>query len=316
MSRSSRALVVTGVVVLVVCASSLAVAAVPFGLDSPSEVDVSDQVIQIGYEHYSFDGIARVERGEDLAIQGTAPASASYWVDLYDSDRRPVAFSDRSLQGNDSTSFDTDYLTPGSYIAVLVHEDEIRAVLPVVVEGYAVSVEDVPDTAEAGAELTVTATLSKDPKSPEKTAVELAVLDSESDRIVTRRAMTGDGDTYSGTVRLDRPGEYEVYVNVRGEKDVRGHAVLLGFSDPRSLSVTGTPPSTETAGDDGTAEPTATDTAPPATAEPTPTGAPDGVITRNATLGTSSPSDRRPVGPLSLVFALFLIVGLVYWFRR
>lgn len=315
MSRSSRALVVAGVVVLVVCASSLAVAAVPFGLDSPSEVDVSDQVIRIGYEHYSFDGIARVERGEQLDIRTTAPASASYWVDLYDSDRRPVAFSDRSLRGNDSTSFETGYLTPGSYIAVLVHEDEIRAVLPVVVEGYAVSVQGVPETVEAGSELTVTATLSKDSKSPEKTTVELAVLDSETDGIVTRRAMTGDGDTYSGTVRLDRPGEYEVYVNVRGEKDVRGHAVLLGFSDPQSFSVTGTP-SFEGTSDGGTAEPTATDTAPPATAEPTPTGAPDGVITRNATPGTSSPSDRPPVGPLSLVFALFLVVGLVYWFRR
>ena len=208
MSRSSRALVVTGVVVLVVCASSLAVAAVPFGLDSPSEVGVSDQVIQIGYEHYSFDGIARVERGEELDIRTTAPASASYWVDLYDSDRRPVAFSDGSLQGNDSTSFATDYLTPGSYIAVLVHEDEIRAVLPVVVEGYAVSVEDVPGTVEAGSELTVTATLSKDPKSPEKTAVELAVLDSESDRIVTRRAMTGiEARTYSIVGRCERTGE-------------------------------------------------------------------------------------------------------------
>ena len=315
MPRSSHALVAVALAVLVLCSTSLSVAAVPYALDSPSEVDVPDQVIWIGYEFYEFDGIARVDHGAELEIQATAPGSDPYGIDLYNSDRKPVAFSDGSLRGNDSASFDTEHLTPGSYIAALVLDREIRAVLPVVVEGYDVSVEGPPDTVETGEDLTVSASLSKDPDSPELTRVELAIVDRESEDIVVQRTMATDGSAYSATVQLDDPGEYEAYVNVRGQKDVRGRAVLLGFSDPQRFSVVGSPSFSGT--DDGTTEPDTAGTASPEpTAQPASTDAPDGVITRNATPGASPSGQQRPVDALSMLFALLLVVGLVYWFRR
>lgn len=317
MFRLPSHVLVAAVVFSLLCAVPVAVATVPYGLASPSEVGVSDRGIVVGYEHFGFDGVARLERGEELVVRATAPRSAIYGVDLYDSDRSPVALSDR-LRGNDSTSFETDSLTPGSYAAVLVDEQEVKAVLPVVVEGYAVSAE-VPETVGTGTELTVTAALERDPASPEATRVELVVTERESGYILTRREMARDGTAYAATVRLAEPGEYDLYVNVRGGKSVRGREAVLGFSDPHTVSVTGTPSTTGLeVPDDADA---GTDTATPSgAAEPSPptaTTAPGNVITVNATPGTAAADGARSFGPtLSLLLVLFLGVGVLYWFRR
>jgi hypothetical protein len=312
--RTTHVLVVV-VLIALLCAVPVAVAAVPYGLESPSEVAVSDRVILIGYENFGFDGVARVERGEELVVRTTAPGSAVYGVDLYDSDRSPVALSDR-LRGNDSASLETDSLTPGSYVAALLDEQEVKAVLPVIVEGYAVSAE-VPETVGTGTDLTVTTTLERDPASPEASRVELVVTERRSGYILTRRDMEHDGTAYAATVRLAEPGEYHLYVNVRGQKSVRGREVVLGFSDPQAVSVTGTPSAVGLEVPDDAEAGTGTATPSPGTARPTATAAPENVITVNATAGTAAADGGRSLGTtLSMLLALFLGVGLLYWFRR
>lgn len=307
MSRLTRALVAVCVVALLLPTVPGVLAAGPYGLDSPSAVDVPDRTMSVGYEGFDVGGIARVERGEDLLVRATAPPDTRYRIELYSSHRMGLAMSDRTLRGNGSASFETGYLTPGSYVAALFEGTELRAVLPVVVEGYTVAV-DAPDTVEAGTDATVTATLTKDPASPDRSRVELVVVDRASGEIAIQRAMTADTAGHSTTVSPDEPGEYDVYVNVRGQKSVRDQRVLLGFSDPRPLSVTapsspidagaGSGPTTTAEGGTATAGTTGSSTTDP-----------EGVITRNPTDGPSTPVEGSPATLLSVVFTLLLAAG-------
>lgn len=311
MSRLTRALVVVCVVALLLPTVPGVLAAGSYGLDSPSAVDVPDRTMSIGYEEFEVGGIARVSQGEDFVVRAAVPSDTPYRIELYSSLRMGVAISDRTLRGDDSVSFETGYLTPGSYVAALFEGTEIRAVLPVVVEGYTVSV-DAPDTVEAGTDATITATLTKAPDSPDRSRVELVVVDRASGEIVTQRTMTADASGHSATVSPDEPGEYDVYVNVRGQKSVRDRRVLLGFSDPRTLSVTA--PSSpigqdqDAEGGSGTADEESAATATGTTGSSA--TVPEGVITRNPTDGPSTPLESSPATLLSVVFTLLLAAGL------
>ena len=309
---------------IVVCIVAVTLAAVPgalgaggYGLDSPSTVDVPDGVVSGEGELFTVREIARVPHGEPFRLRTAAPAGAAYGVELRDMNGGVVEVSNRTLRGNDSISFATGDIRPGSYVAVLSDHGGPQAVLPVVIEGYAVSV-DAPETAEAGADLTVSATLVADPAAPDVGEVELAIVDRASGEVAVQRAATADRGGYSATVRLDDPGEYDVFVNVRGARSTKGHKEVLGFSDARTLSVTApsSPPGDGAAATDADDAGAAT---PSGTATPSAsTTVPEGVITRNATVGPSTPGEDPSTAVLSMAFTLFLAagLGLLLWTRR
>lgn len=312
MSRHTGAVLAVCVVAVVLAATSGATAAGAYGIDSPSAVDVPDQTVMGAGEFLTVREIARVERGEPFVVDTTAPADATYEVELRGMYGQVVAVSDRALRGEDSATFETASLPPGSYVAVLVDQGTPRRVLPVVVEGYGVTAA-VTDTAEAGAEVTVSADLTPVGDPPDRERVEVVVVDRSSGEMVMQKAMTPDRGGHSATIELADPGEYGLCVNVRGERAVRGYNEILGFSDAHGLTVT---EPVEAAAVEPTDTPgTATATA-PATTSP-PTTVPEGVITRNPTDDGSTPGESQPSSLLSVVFALLLALGLglLYWAR-
>lgn len=320
-AAAGRAVLVVSVVAVALAATPGVLAAGGYALDSPSAVDVPTREVSFGGEPYTVEDIARVSPGEDLVLRSTAPADARLRIDLFNSHRMGVLTSDSALIGNDSETLETEGLAPGSYLAVLYEgRGDPRAVLPVVVEGYT-AVVDAPETAEAGAEVTVEATLSGDSRAPDPGRVDLVVAERASEEIVRQRTMEGGPDRYTGTVRLDDPGAYELYVFVRGQDSIRDRRVLLGFSDARTLSVTGSA-SGDGAATQGTDTPApdtpAPDTTAPATSTTGTAAASDGVITRNATVGAGTPAGNRSTRILSMMFTLFLAAGLgvLLWTRR
>ena len=316
MSRHTGAVLAVCVVAVVLAATSGATAAGAYGIDSPSAVDVPDQTVMGAGEFLTVREIARVERGEPFVVDTTAPADATYEVELRGMYGQVVAVSDRALRGEDSATFETASLRPGSYVAVLVDQGTPRRVLPVVVEGYEVTAA-VTDTAEAGAEVSVSADLTPVGDPPDRERVEVVVVDRSSGEVVVQEAMTADRGGHSATLRLADPGAYGLYVNVRGERTVRGYNEILGFSDAHELTVTEPveAAAVEPTGTPGSAAVTATATA-PATTSP-PTTVPEGVITRNPTDGGSTPGESQSSSLLSVVFALLLALGLglLYWAR-
>lgn len=312
MSRLTRALVVVCVVALLLPTVPGVLAAGPYGLDSPNAVDVPNQVVRGAGEFLTVREIARVPRGEPFVVEATAPAGAAYGVELRNMHGMTVDVSNRTLRGNDSTAFETGYLRPGSYVAVLYDRGEARAALPVVIEGYGVATE-VPDSAEAGTDVTVVANLTAASGAPTLERVEVVVVDRSTKEAVVQRTMTADGDGYAATIRLDEPGEYGLGVNVRGERSVEGYDEILGFGDAHTLSVTAPESSTTGSAATGATEATTTRT----TSATASTTVPEGVITRNPTDGPSTPVEDSPATLLSVVFTLLLAagLGLILWSR-
>jgi hypothetical protein len=307
-------------VALVVLVVAVALAGTPgvlgaraYGLDSPSAVDVPDQTVHGAGEFLTVREIARVQRGEPFEVQATAPDGAVYEVELVDMYGTVVDVSERTLRGDDSTAFETDGLPAGSYVAVLTHQGTAKAVLPVVIAGYEVSAA-VTDTAEAGTEVTVSADVTAVPDAPDGERVEVIVVDRSTSEMVVQETMTADREGYSATIQLEKPGEYGLCVNVRGERSVRGFDELLGFGDAHTLSVTA--PASPTA-ESAPAAAAATGTATPAGSATASTTVPEGVITRNATAGPPTTVTDSPTTALSVVFALLLAagLGLLYWVR-
>lgn len=312
-ARLARVGLVALVVAVALAGTPGALGARSYGLDSPSAVDVPDQTVRGAGEFLTVREIARVQRGDTFEVRATAPDGAAYEVELVDMHGTVVDVSERTLRGDDSTTFETDGIPAGSYVAVLTHQGTAKAVLPVVIAGYGVSAA-VTDTVEAGTEVTVSADVTAAPNAPDRERVEVIVVDRSTKEMVLQETMTADRDGYAATIQLEEPGEYGLCVNVRGERSVRGFDELLGFSDAHTLSVTA--PASPTA-ESAPAAAAATGTATAAGTATASTTVPEGVITRNATAGPSTTVTDSPTTALSVVFALLLAagLGLLYWVR-
>jgi len=315
-SRPLRVALVVLVVAVALAGTPGALGARSYGLDSPSAVDVPRTVVSGDGMALNLNKIARVSRGEPFVLRTRAPDDAVYRVELLNRHGMVYDISNRTLRGDDTTTFETDYLQPGSYIAVLYDHGVSQAALPVVVEGYDVAV-DAPEATEAATDVTVSATTTRVSDAPAADRVELLVVDSVSKEVVVQRVMnaTNDAGAYSTTVRLVDPGPYRLYVNVRGQRLAEGYQEVLGFSDPLTLSVTAS--SSPTTEDTSDAASTGSGTATRTRAEPPATTVPEGVITRTATAGPPTTITDSPTTALSVVFALLLAagLGLLYWVR-
>ena len=310
MSRLARVAVVVCVLALALPAAPGALAADSYGIDSPSAEDVPRTVVSGGDGAITLNKVARVDHGERFVLRTVAPGDATYRVELRNVHGMVVDVSNRTLRGEDDTSFGTDYLQPGSYVAVLYDDGESKAALPVVVEGYDVTV-DAPESVEAETDATVSATLIRSAAGPRLGGVELVVVASASGEVVVQRGMNGTTERgrFATTVRLSDPGTYRLAANVRGERSVRGYREVLGFSEPRSLSVVAPASPTDGGTDDATAAAEGAATS-GTESSPAPTTVPEGVITRNATVGSATPLADSPTTVLSVFFALLLAGGL------
>ncbi len=291
--------VVIGIVLCVLFAgvAPASVSAATYSITSPSAVDVPDRTESLSGQSYTVTEAARVAQGSSVGLDVSAPSGTSYSVYLYNADQQ-IERTSAQLSGDDSTSFSTSSLSPGSYVAVVYRSGSIEALMPVIIEGYTVS-PDHSNSVAAGADLTVTTPLTKTASGSSLSEVELVVVEADTESVFERTSMSDSGGEYATTVQIDEAGEYEVYVNVRGSKEVRGEKELLGFSDPSELTVTSDQTNQDESGSGsgggvgGAAPEPSTDT-PTATETPGPTDTPTPTSSETAnteTMDTSTPSD-------------------------
>lgn len=291
-----------------------------YGLTATRDVDVPERTLTIEGDQFTVSSVSTLRAGDRLEADVQAPDDTEeYGVLLYDADRQIVQSTRSDLTGDRTVSFETDDLEPGSYL-LAVDANGVRAVHPVVVQGYDVTV-DAPSTAEPGAELAVTVDLAPRAGNPPVDRVELAVLgeDVVDEATATRR----DDGTYTATLTApDREGEFRLGAVARGTETVKGgnENVVVAVSQPATLSVEGsddggsettrqpaggdrssgtststpTPSATETTQttDRATVTPTATESRDP-TETPTPTVTEDGPITPAGADGTDEDVEER-----------------------
>ncbi|MHC3439734.1 hypothetical protein ACYJ1Y_16990 [Natrialbaceae archaeon A-gly3] len=212
-----------------------------YGLEIDGAVSTPEQTEEIRGEEYTFDGTGAIESGDPIHL--SVSSSEDYRLYLYNSNEQseytPPVFSpeqDQITVGDDGDiSFDTENLEPGTYMFSL-ETDERKAVYPVVVEGYDLSL-DYPEEATVGEEVTVGASVSPGELSAEPDEVRVAIWDGEDVKQVTLEH-TG---SFEYEASIDLTGfdetEYEVYGAILGDDEVEGHSTSLAIEAGHSLKI-------------------------------------------------------------------------------
>lgn len=221
-----------------------------YSMSSPNGIEIPARTLTVDGGDYTVRAIGRVDPGERVRVDVSAPENAEYSVHLYNKDLNIEATD--AMTGPGRATFSTDALSPGSYLAA-VYTGTILEVFPVVVEGYGVTV-DAPDAASAAFEVNVSVAdgaLTGDPSE-----VQVVLGDDErSVRVTADRVADGE---YRATVPTDgfEPDTYALYGVIRGEGTTEGgDRVILAVSDRHEIDVvepmSSTPTATPGDGDGG-----------------------------------------------------------------
>jgi hypothetical protein len=213
-----------------------------YSMSSPGEVEIPARDLTVDGEDYTVRAVGRVAPGETVRVDVSAPENAEYSVYLYNKD---LGIEDTdAMSGSGRATFSTDDLSPGSYLAA-VYDGGILEVLPVVVEGYEVTV-DAP--ASADGEFTADVTVADGAFTDEPPEVQV-VLGDDGRSVRTTASRVADGE-YRATVTTDgfEPGTYALYGVVRGEEETEGgDRVILAVSDRHEIRLGAESTSTPTA---------------------------------------------------------------------
>ena len=234
-----------------------AVATNHFQITSENSQPVPERSVEFQGTTYQVDSFIVADTGEEINVSVSGPDEA-YRVYVYNSDEQLV--DSRATLGNDTFTFDLDGYEPGSYAVTVYQAEDHEAIVPLVVEGYNVSI-DAP--AEVGADegMSIQVNVERNGTDESPGAVSAVVSSGEEDLVVDATGSDGEYTADVGAGRLEG-GNYTVYGLVQGDEEVFGRNEVRGVSDSVSLSVrNATTTATRTATPTGTAEPTPTVTA-------------------------------------------------------
>jgi len=247
-----------------------------FQITSENSQPVPERSVDFRGTTYQVDSFIVADTGEAINVSVTGP-DESYRVYVYNSDEQLV--DSRAALGNDTFTFDLEGYESGSYAVTVYQAEDYEAIVPLVVEGYDVSV-DAPENITADENMSVRINVERNGTDESPAAVN-AVISSGGDELVVDAA--GSDGEYTAAVEAGslESGNYTVYGLVQGDEEVFGRNEVRGVSDNVSLSVrNATTTATRTAG--ATATPTGT-------AEPTPT--PTATATRSGTDETATSTE-------------------------
>lgn len=276
-----------------------------YDLTIPGSIDTPPREVTIEGQTHTVSAVGRAAPGDDLAVTVAAPTDASYQVLLYNGDRQIEDSKDGT--GEQTVEFGLTGYDPGSYLVALYKDGDYKAVHPVVVRGYTVSMDDVPPRAETNTELTVSVTAEQveNVEDPESVTVVLATDDHD----VQVTAAQASGQTYEATLSLDpfTPGEARIYAVVQGSETAftDDRKEVLGISDTTTVSIyepttttTTTSRDTTTTPPTDTPEPTATTTTITTltnSTDPTASPPPSTTTSETTSVSTSATSTDDPV---------------------
>ena len=296
MTRASSVLLspilVFSLLFLFVVAVALGGATGSYGLSASGSVDVPDRTLTHEGTSYDVGSIAERSQGESLAVSVSVPDGTSFHVDLYDADRQLEESTSGS--GSDRVTFDTGNLAPGTYLLALYADGEYRAIYPLVVTGYDLSVAH-DEKAPVDGTLTVTVDVTATAASGSPAAVEVVIWRGATTEQAT--ATESDSGEYVAELSLSglATGDYTVYAVAQGSDVVYGgQQELLGISGSSAVTIsedgTPTPDASTPSGGSGPAAPT-----PTPTAESNETNESDGSPPATETVDTTeTPTDGTP----------------------
>lgn len=274
-----RTALVVAVTALLLVASAPALSADGESLHVEGSIDIPDRTVTYDGTEFTVTAVERADPGDTIEVSAYAVDDYPYRVHVRNRENEIVDSSNR-YTANTTVEFDLSGYEAGTYVVGLHQDGRYRAIHPLVVRGYAVSL-DAPGEASPGDSLEATVD-AEHLRGNQSDWVQVVV---GNDSHAVRTNATRQGGSYEATVPLDSfsSGTYAAYAVVRGEEEAFGEPELLGVSDRSTVEVTddGATPThgdaTPTPTDDGTdgdpggsGPPAGDDTETPSTT-PTPT---------------------------------------------
>ncbi|SIS10624.1 hypothetical protein [Natronorubrum thiooxidans] len=263
MSTRVTGVAITTLLLLGVVSTGLVVTAdSTYELTATDAVETPETSIDIRGSEYAVDHIAVIEPGDSITVN--VVSDSNYFLYLYNEDGHSEygeyhSDSVRSLEiGTTDDELDTNNLTAGTYMLSLEPNSEREAVVPVVVQGYDLSLE-YQQPATVDSELEITATVEPKDGLDRPDAVEVAIWDGDD---VTELTLDHVGGVdYEKTVPASAlgVGEYSVYGAIMGEDEVEGYPTALAVAEGESIAIVENDDDSDTSGgsdqasdDDGT----------------------------------------------------------------
>lgn len=303
-----RSLVIVLCLAVAVTAGALpGIAESDFHITVHGSVDTPDRTVSFEGTEYAVSAVAKAPPDDPLLVHVATPDvdGLVYRVYLYNADRQIVD----SKRGTEPTRFQFDLtgLPPGSYMLAVQYQGGFEAIHPVVVTGYAVTV-DAPATISGGSSFDVAVTVTPTQLSgrPDRVAV---ALTNESTTVRANATWQGEG-VYTARVptRSLAAGSYKLYAIAQGDREVFGRAELLGMSDTVPLAIkeaagNETTAATRTPAEQPTPPAPATEASPPAR----PTTA--NVITPVGDRDTTTTSGQAGFGAIGVLTAVLVLAA-------
>jgi hypothetical protein len=217
-----------------------------YGLSAEPSIDVPDRTVTYDGNEYTFNAITQTTTDSAVEVTTTVPNDESYYIQFRDPDNGVI----ESVFQTGESSYSIDFYgegQAGTYAVLLRESGEFRAIYPIIVPGYDVSVS-APETVDSDSSITVTADISERSidRHSDLSYVELVLYNDGHE--MREQMEAGESGSYTQTVSADQldTGTYSVSVVVRGDAEVRNQDEVLALSEPRSLTVTETDTQTPT----------------------------------------------------------------------
>jgi len=217
-----------------------------YGLSAEPSIDVPDRTVTYDGNEYTFNAITQTTTDSAVEVTTTVPNDESYYIQFRDPDNGVI----ESVFQTGESSYSIDFYgegQAGTYAVLLRESGEFRAIYPIIVPGYDVSVS-APETVDSDSSITVTADISERSidRHSDLSYVELVLYNDGHE--MREQMEAGESGSYTQTISADQldTGIYNVSVVVRGDAEVRNQDEVLALSEPRSLTVTETDTQTPT----------------------------------------------------------------------
>ncbi|ELZ99454.1 cell surface protein [Haloferax mediterranei ATCC 33500] len=207
-----------------------------YDIDIDGSIDTVDRTVSTERGDFLVTEVGRADAGDSVGVSVDAPSGAEYSIMIHDADeniRRSI-----SRTGDDSKSFDTDGLEPGTYSVSATNQstEEVHDVEPLVIRAYRLTV-NADDAVENGNDLDVTVELDQvESGEPVETVQVVLANDSKNTRVDASKV---NDSNYSASVSTDdfATGDYSLYAVVRTDDKAMGENELVGVSDASTVEV-------------------------------------------------------------------------------
>ena len=197
------------------------------------EIDVPEREVSVAGQDVTVTSVAPIEQGETLDVSTSTTEDGPYDVILYNSNMNFETF-EPGLSGDESITFQTDDLAPGTY-GIVIDTGEVETVQPVVIKAYQMSLSA---PSEVNRSESVSADISLDETDPEPEVVEVVLAnDTIDERVSAERTAEGE---YTAAIPTEyEPGEYRLYAAARNETGGSGltDAEILSMSDEYTFTI-------------------------------------------------------------------------------